>query len=99
MLGGGAGKQLYMNYLELEFETGTSLVSAEAQMIMQYSDDDGRSWSQEYWQSIGEQGDFEKRVRWFGFERFYKRRFRFTMTDPIKLVLIRLVADVEVGLD
>lgn len=99
MLGGGAGKQLYMNYLELEFETGTSLVSAEAQIIMQYSDDDGRTWSQEYWQSIGEQGDFEKRVRWFGFERFYKRRFRFTMTDPIKLVLIRLVADVEVGLD
>ena len=96
---GSAGKQLYMNYLELEFETGVSLVSAEAQIIMQYSDDDGRTWSQEYWQSIGEQGDFEKRVRWFGFERFYKRRFRFTMTDPVKWVLIRLIADVEVGLD
>jgi hypothetical protein len=99
LLGGEPGKQLYMNYLELEFETGVSLVSAEAQIIMQYSDDDGRTWSQEYWQSIGEQGDFEKRVRWFGFERFYKRRFRFTMTDPVKWVLIRLIADVEVGLD
>lgn len=99
LLGGEPGKQLYMNYLELEFETGVSLVSAEAQIIMQYSDDDGRTWSQEYWQPIGEQGDFEKRVRWFGFERFYKRRFRFTMTDPVKWVLIRLIADVEVGLE
>lgn len=99
ILGGEPGKMLYMNRLELEFETGVSEVTSEATIIMQYSDDDGRSWSQEQWASIGTQGDYTKRVQWFGFERFYKRKFRFTMTDPVKWVFIRLIADVEVGLD
>ena len=99
MLGGEPGKMLYMNRLELEFETGVSEVTSEATIIMQYSDDDGRSWSQERWATIGIQGDYTKRVQWFGFDRFYKRKFRFTMTDPVKWVFIRLIADVEVGLE
>jgi hypothetical protein len=84
-----------MDKLELIIEPGASLVTSEAQMIMQYSDDNGRSWSSERFAKIGEQGDYTYKLWWFGLGVFYNRMFRFIMTDPIKWVLISANADVE----
>lgn len=89
------GATIFMNYLHLEIETGTSLVTSESQIIMQYSDDNGRSWSTERWLSIGEQGEYKHELYWWGMGSFKNRMFRFKMTDPIKWVLIKLSADVE----
>lgn len=94
---GRPGATVFMNYLQLEIETGTSLVTAESQIIMQYSDDNGRSWSTERWLSIGEQGEYRHELRWYGLGSFKNRMFRFKMTDAIKWVLIKLSADVELG--
>jgi len=84
-----------MNSLRLEVESGTSLVAAESQVIMQYSDDNGRSWSTERWLSIGDQGEYRHELVWWGLGSFKNRMFRFTMSDAIKWVLIKLSADVE----
>ena len=97
-LGAPPGRRLFMSKLMLEIEPGSSLVSSESTIIMQYSDDDGRTWSAERWMDIGEQGDYTKELVWSGFSFFYKRKFRFTVTDPSNWVFIRLIADVTVGL-
>jgi len=94
---GAPGVTVFMNYLRLEIESGASLVTDESQIIMQYSDDNGRSWSSERWMSIGEQGEFEHELVWWGMGSFKNRMFRFTMSDNIKWVLIKLSADVELG--
>lgn len=96
---GMTGKMLFMSRLELIIEAGVSLVSAQSQIIMQYSDDSGQTWSTERWAYIGQQGDYGYKVQWFGLGGFVKRMFRFTMTDPIKWVLVSCNADVEIGLD
>lgn len=92
------GKRLFMSSLRLLIEPGQSLVTAESQIIMQYSDDDGKTWSSERWLYIGDQGDNTYQIEWFGLGSFYKRMFRFIMSDAIKWVLVSLEADVEVGL-
>jgi len=92
---GRPGATVFMNNLRLEIESGTSLVTAESQIIMQYSDDNGRSWSAERWLSIGEQGEYAHELVWWGLGTFKSRMFRFKMTDAIKWVLIKLSADVE----
>ncbi len=97
-LGAQPGKRLFMSKLMLEIEPGASLVSGESTIIMQYSDDDGKTWSTERWMNIGEQGDFTRELVWSGLGHFYKRRFRFTVTDPSNWVFIRLIANVELGL-
>lgn len=92
------GRDLFMSRLQLVIETGTSLVSAESQIIMQYSDDNGKTWSSERWAYIGEQGDHGHVIEWYGLGMFTKRMFRFTMTDAIKWVLVSCNADIEVSL-
>jgi hypothetical protein len=95
---GRPGSKVFMNHLQLVIEPGVSLVSAESQIIMQYSDDNGRTFSSERFASIGQQGDYTYKVEWWGLGDFYNRMFRFTMSDPIKWTLISLNADVEMGL-
>ena len=94
---GKPGADIFMNYLRLEIESGTSLVTAESQIIMQYSDDNGRSWSSERWLPIGNQGEYRHELVWYGLGTFKNRMFRFTMSDAIKWVLIRLSADIDIG--
>jgi hypothetical protein len=90
---GRAGAKIFMDKLELTIDPGQSLVTAESQIIMQYSDDNGKSWSSERWAPIGNQGEYFFKVCWYQLGWFYNRMFRFKMTDPIKWVLISLDAD------
>lgn len=92
------GRKMFMTSLQLVIEPGASLVTEEATIIMQYSDDNGRSWSSERWAQIGEQGDYTYIVKWFGLGDFHNRMFRFTMSDPINWVLISAHGDVEMGI-
>lgn len=95
---GKPGARVFMDRLEIEINFGESLLTGQgsnAKIMMQYSDDNGRSFSAERWLPIGAQGEYLTKVEWFGLGVFYDRLFRFKMSDPIKLVLISLHADVE----
>lgn len=97
---GFPGRTIFMNSLELVIEPGASLVTEESSMSMEYSDDNGRTFhSADSVRLVGEQGDYTYKLKWHGLGSFYNRMFRFTMTDPIKWVLISAHADIEVGLD
>lgn len=95
---GAPGRELFMSNLNLVIEAGVSLVSSQANLIMEYSDDNGRTWSSERWHSIGDLGDFTYLIEWSNLGSFRKRMFRFTMTDPVKWVLVSLNAEVEIGI-
>lgn len=94
---GSPGKEIFMDKLILTLETGASLVSSEAKLMMQYSDDNGRSYSAERWMTIGALGDYGTAVEWDEMGSFYSRMFRFTMSAAIKWTLIRLDAEVSIG--
>lgn len=57
------------NSFELDMETGIGLSDGDTQdvspeIIMQYSDDGGKTWSNELWRSVGKLGEYKSRVAW-----------------------------------
>ncbi|MCK5563694.1 MAG: hypothetical protein KAJ07_00470 [Planctomycetes bacterium] len=64
--------------------------------MLRWSDDGGHTWSNEKWRSMGKKGEYGKRVVWnrlgFGRDRIWELK----ITDPVKVVIIGAVADIEV---
>lgn len=99
---GFPGKEIFMERLEIVIETGVGLLTGQGsdpQIMMQYSDDSGKTWSSERWKALGVLGDYKHRnpIQWFDLGSFYKRMFRFRVSDPVKVVFISANADIEVS--
>jgi len=63
-------------------------------IMMQFSDDGGKSWSNGVSRRLGKEGEYKRRQKWRrrgSFDRF--RIYRFIMSDPVKPVIIKLEAD------
>jgi len=95
------GKHVFWNRLELVLNSGSGLVAGQGenpQIMMQYSDDLGRTWSNELWRSAGVLGAYQWRVTWDSLGASLNRIYRFKVTDPIECHFFKLSADIEVGL-
>lgn len=95
-----SAKSVFMSRLELVMEAGVGLASGQGvtpQIMMQFSDDGGATWSSELWESCGVMGARYWRAQWFQLGSFNTRIFRFRMTDPVKCSWFGCNADIEVG--
>jgi len=82
-----------IDWLQLVVESGAGLTvgqGSDPQVMLQYSDDSGKTWSNEKWRTMGKIGEYSRRVRWTRLGRFYQRIFRIVITDPIKIAIIEL---------
>lgn len=88
----GAGIEVFMPEFQLEMESGVGLATgqgANPQVALLYSDDGGRTWSNEDWLTIGAEGEYLTRLRWDRLGSFYQRALRIKHSDPTKFVIIR----------
>jgi hypothetical protein len=88
----------YLDWLQVIIESGTGLTTGQGsdpQIMMQYSDDGAKTWSNEKWRTMGKIGKYFRRVRWTQLGRFYQRVFRIMISDPIKVVLTE--ADIHIS--
>ena len=72
--------------LELDMEVGMGLIAGQGsdpQVMLQYSDDGGRTWSAELWESAGKLGDFSRRVMWNKLGSARDRVYKIRMSDPV----------------
>ena len=70
---------------ELDCETGVGLQTGQGsdpQVMMQYSDDGGRAWSNERWTSLGAAGKYKTRVRWSRCGSSRDRVWKVRYTEP-----------------
>jgi len=67
------------------------------QIMMQFSDDGGYTWSNENWQELGYSGDHQKRIKWHRLGRSKDRVFKVVITDPVPVVLVNAYIDLEAG--
>lgn len=75
---------------ELDCEVGVGLNSGQGsdpQIVLQYSDDGGRTWSNELWQSMGKLGNYSARVVWRRLGRGRDRVFKVSGSDPVFIQL------------
>lgn len=94
-------KRVFMSKFELDIESGVGLTSGQGsdpQVMYDYSDDGGRTWSQrQQWQSMGAKGAYRTRLRWKRQGSFRQRIPRIHITDPVRRVIIAAHADMSVG--
>lgn len=70
---------------ELDVETGRGLSSGQGsdpQIMMQYSDDGGHTWSNERWVTTGAMGAYKTRVRWSRCGSARDRVWKVRYTEP-----------------
>jgi len=92
--------KIFMNRLGIRFRAGVGLVSGQGsnpQVMLQWSDD-GNTWGNEVWRSIGAIGEYSWQTFWNRMGSFRNRWFRLMMTDPVPFDLVEAYADVDLGM-
>ena len=92
-------RRMFMPELQVDFETGVGLTvgqGSDPMAMLSWSDDQGKTWSNEVWASIGKKGNGLIRARWTRLGQFRQRIFKLTISDPIKVVIPGSFADIRV---
>lgn len=97
-----SNEQLWSFYkqFQLDLQAGVGLTQGQGsdpQVMLQWSDDGGHVWSNEYWTSAGKIGEYTHRSIWRRLGRSRDRVFRVVVTDPVYWVLIDAYIDLEAG--
>ncbi len=90
----------FFSRLWVDMEVGVGNVSGsgvDPQVMLQWSDDGGRTWSNEYWTSAGKLGEYRTRAIWNRLGKARDRVWRVTVTDPVKRIFINGHVDFTVG--
>ncbi|KRG69125.1 hypothetical protein [Pseudoxanthomonas dokdonensis] len=69
---------------------------SDRKVQISYSDDGGRNWSNWRERSLGELGEYGKRVRFWRLGRFRNRIYRIRVSSPIKRDLLGGVVNIQV---
>lgn len=85
---GSNRRRLFHRALEVEFESGLGTASLDPQIVMEYSDDGGHTWSAERWRGIGKVGEYKNRCVWRKLGSARDRIYRLTTTDDFKAALV-----------
>lgn len=90
----GDNNMLQHKLFEVKFDGGVG-DSSDPQVWMQYSDDNGHTWSRENWRGIGKQGEFSRRARWYALGISRSRLYRLGGSDAYQMnaVMARLEAE------
>jgi hypothetical protein len=92
----GELRSLIISRLQLDIEVGVGLPDGTAaQCMLRWSDDGGRTWSNEYWVSLGKIGQTLTRAIWRRLGKTRQRVFQVTITDPIPVAIIDAYIEME----
>jgi len=85
---------LYAFEAYMESGVGNEAVT-DPQIIMQYTKDGGRTWSNELWRSMGKVGEYLTRAIWRPNVEFRQLQIRLTMPDRCRRFMLGFYADVR----
>lgn len=89
-------RYLFHASLELQFEQGVgTLTTPDPQVMLDWSDDGGRTWSSEHWRSLGAMGAYKSRAIWRRLGRSRDRVYRFAITDKVRRNLVQAIWEGE----
>lgn len=92
-------KRMFIRQFQLivEMGLGTSGQAENPQIMMQFSNDGGKTFGSERWLSAGKTGQYDKRIIWDRLGQARKRVFKVVMTDPVPLRLLGAFLELEPG--
>ncbi len=83
----GGGETLFVQDVEIDFETGFAPVGSTPLATLEISTDRGATWQSCGTQPLGQTGETDKRVIWRGVGYGRTLTFRVTVTDPVRVFL------------
>ena len=90
------GNAISVPMLEATFESGVGDLEIKNPQIRLETSKDGKSFNDELSRNLGGVGEFNKRQIWYRLGRFPRMSiFKFTMSDPVKPVFIKLEANIR----
>lgn len=95
---GEDNRRVLNSRLELIFEQGVGLTSgqgADPQVMLRWSDDGGRTWSNEHWRSMGRIGEFRARAVWHQLGMSRDRVYEYAISDPVRRTLILATTETQ----
>ena len=87
----GNGKRMTVGTVEVEVESGVGLTTGQGsdpQLVLDWSDDGGRTFSNYLSRSMGAIGATKQRVRFTRTGSFRQRVWRIRVSDPVKSIII-----------
>lgn len=94
-------KNIFFKSLQIDCESGVGTSETgqgyNPQMMMRFSNDGGRTWSDEDFGSIGKIGEYKTRTIWRRLGQARDRVFEISVTDPVDTNIVDAQVDVEVG--
>jgi hypothetical protein len=84
------GRNAFHDRLEMILETGVGLTTgqgSEPEIMLEYSDNGGRTWASLPNRNIGAIGEYDKRVVWHRLGSSRARVYRASISDPVKLAV------------
>jgi hypothetical protein len=69
----------------------------DPQICLRWSDDGGKTWSDEHWESAGQAGTFKTRAHWHRLGRSRDRVYEMVLDDPIDWRVIDAYLDADPG--
>jgi len=97
---GAKGKRVQMSTMKIIMESGVGLIAGQGdnpRIIIEYSDDGGRSWNAGSWPRVGRLGEFTLQVEWDNLGSFYGRIFRISTTDPVNYSIYTATIDLRLA--
>lgn len=95
-------KRVFISRLEFDFEQGVGVTTGQGQdpqVMLEISKDGGRTWiTLQPWRSLGRIGQYLARQRYLRLGQAWVFVTRFSISDPVKRVMINAHADISVGM-
>lgn len=91
---------LFTHSFQIDVEVGLGLASGQGRdptLMLQVSDDGGKTWGSERWRSAGAQGAYTTRVIWNRCGASRDRVYRLVVTDPVPWRIASASFDLEGG--
>lgn len=91
----------FMGRLEVDMEFGVGLEGSgqgsDPQAMLRWTDDGGRTYSNELWRTFGKSGQYRHRAVWTRLGSFRERSLELSISDPVQSVIIEAYADIFAG--
>ncbi len=96
----GETNRTVMSRYQVDLEAGVGLTSGQGEdpkIMLRWSDDGGRTWSNQLWTTLGKKGQNQVSAEWRRLGMFERRVMEVSIADPIKRVLLGSYGDFVEG--
>lgn len=93
--------RIFCHSFQLDIESGVGIdgtgQGVDPQAMLKFSNDGGHTWSDEFWASMGAIGRTFRQVVWRRLGQARDRIYEITITDPVKVIIVGAVMELEMG--